>query len=72
MAVVAPLFVVLQGQLVKQRTGEMGWEQEKRWDWNEAETRRLVVSRDPVYKCCKGRLATHSGIVHELRSTTID
>ena len=50
----------------------MGWEQEKRWDWNEAETRRLVVSRDPVYKCCKGRLATHSGIVHELRSTTID
>ena len=57
MAVVALLLVVLQGQLVKQRTGEMGWEQEKRWDWNEAETRRLVVSRDPVYKCCKGRLA---------------
>ena len=54
MAVVAPLFVVLQGQLVKQRMGEMGWEQEKRWDWNEAETRRLVVSRNPVYKCCKG------------------
>ena len=72
MAVVAPLLVVLQGQLVKQRTGEMGWEQEKRWDWNEAETRRLVVSRDPVYKCCKGRLATHNDLVHELRSTTID
>ena len=50
----------------------MGWEQEKRWDWNEAETRRLVVSRDPVYKCCKGRLTTHSGIVHELRNTIMD
>ena len=74
MTVVAPLLVVLQGQLVKQRMEEMGWEQEKRWDWNgtEAQTRRLVVSRDPVYKCCKGRLATHSGIVYELRSTTIN
>ena len=72
MTVVAPLLVVLQGQLVKQGTGEMGWEQEKRWDWNEAETRQLVVSRDPVYKCCKGWLVTHNDLVHELSSTTID
>ena len=73
MAVVAPLLVVLQGQLVKQRMGNgMGTGKEMGLDWSEAETRRLVVSRDPVYKCCKGRLATHSGIVHELSSTTIN
>ena len=29
MAVVAPLFVVLQGQLIKQRTGEMGWNRKR-------------------------------------------
>ena len=29
MAVVAPLLVVLQGQLVKQRTGETGWDRKR-------------------------------------------
>ena len=53
MTVVAPLFVVLQGQLVKQGTGSRVGTGKEMGDWTEAETRWFAVSRDPVYKCCK-------------------
>ena len=49
MAVVAPLLVVLHGQLVKQGTGEMGWEQERRWDENGKYDTEAETSRDTAY-----------------------
>ena len=70
MTVVAPLLVVLQGQLVKQETGNgMGRGKEMGLEW---ERNRDKMGHDSVYKCCKGRLGTHNDLVHELSSTTIN